>query len=301
MGLDAEEDEKTLDATEHKGSQECTNERNSAPRQLASAENCGGYRRKLHRCAETAVGIANESGIQHTGKRCQHAADNKNSKFYFADLYSPGKARDGIATDGKDAISYRGFEDHQLKHHEDDEYPNYAGIDPGETAATDSVIDKLLPNCLGRGKRKTRGDGITNALKEKSVPRVTSRDGTPRNATKTPLNAPIRIPQARAARSARPLPTTGASPRNARAPIPETEPTDMSISPVAITIATPNAITANTAVICDNDCMLPTDSQLPWVMIAKAKEIRTTMLIVAASGCLRTICRRRCLMTLSVL
>ena len=68
-----------------------------------------------------------------------------------------------------------------------------------------------------------------------------------------------------------------------------------------MTIASPNAIIANTAVICDNDCMLPTDSQLPWVMIAKPKDIRTTMLTVAASGCLRTICRRRCLMTLSAL
>src|SRR4029077_12232807 len=134
---------------------------------MASAKNRGGDRRKLHRCAETAVGVADESGIQHTGKRCQQAADHKNSKFYFANLYSPGKARDGIAPDGKDAIPNRGFENHQLKHREDDEYPNYAGVDPGETAATDSVIDKLLPNCLRRGKRKTRGDGITNTLKEK--------------------------------------------------------------------------------------------------------------------------------------
>ena len=75
----------------------------------------------------------------------------------------------------------------------------------------------------------------------------------------------------------------------------------MSISPVAITIASPNAITANTAVICDNACMLPIDSQLPWVMIAKAKDIRTTMLTVTASGCLRRICRRRCLTMLSFL
>ena len=75
----------------------------------------------------------------------------------------------------------------------------------------------------------------------------------------------------------------------------------MSISPVAITIASPNAITANTAVSCDSDCILPIDSQLPWVMIAKLKDIRTTMLTVTASGCLRTICRRRCLMTLWVL
>ena len=134
---------------------------------MASAENCGGDRRKLHRCAKAAVRIANESSIQHTGKRCQQTADDKNSKFYFANLYSPGKARDGIATDGKDAISNPGFEDHQLKHHEDDECPKYAGVDPGETAATDSVIHKLLPNCLSRGKRKTRGDGITNTLKEK--------------------------------------------------------------------------------------------------------------------------------------
>ena len=132
MGLDAQEDQKTLDATEHKGSQERTDERNSAPRQMASAENCGGDRRKLHRCAEAAVRIANESGIQHTGKRCQQAADDKNSKFYFANLYSPGKARDGIATDGKDAISYRSFENHQLKHHEDDECPNYAALTPAK-------------------------------------------------------------------------------------------------------------------------------------------------------------------------
>ena len=103
---------------------------------MASAKNCGGDRRKLHRCAETAVGVADESGIQHTGKRCQQAADHKNSKSYFANLYSPGKARDGIATDGKDAISYRGFENHQLKHHEDDECPKYTGVDPGETART---------------------------------------------------------------------------------------------------------------------------------------------------------------------
>ena len=65
----------------------------------------------------------------------------------------------------------------------------------------------------------------------------------------------------------------------------------MSISPVAMTIACPNAMIANTAVICDNACMLPTDSQLPCVMIAKAKDIRTTMLTVADSGCLRTIRR----------
>ena len=45
--------------------------------------------------------------------------------------------------------------------------PKLRGVDAGETAATDSVIDKLLPNCLSRDKRKTRGDGISNALKEK--------------------------------------------------------------------------------------------------------------------------------------
>ncbi len=54
----------------------------------------------------------------------------------------------------------------------------------------------------------------------------------------------------------------------------------MSISPVAITIASPNAIIANTAVTCDNDCKLPTESQLPWVIIANPKEIRTTKLMV---------------------
>jgi len=47
--------------------------------------------------------------------------------------------------------------------------------------------------------------------------------------------------------------------------------------------------------------MLPTDSQLPWVMTAKAKEIRTTMLIVTPSGCLRTILPMNCLMKVSVL
>ena len=48
---------------------------------MASAENCGGDRRKLHRCAEAAVRIADESGVQDPGKRCQQAADDKNSNF----------------------------------------------------------------------------------------------------------------------------------------------------------------------------------------------------------------------------
>ena len=167
MRLDAQEDEKTLDAAEHKGSQKRANERNSASRQMASTQNCGGDRRKLHRCAEAAVRVADKSSVQDTGKRCQQAADDKNSTFYSANLYSPGKARDGIATDGKDAISDWSFENHQLKHDEHDERPNYRGVEAGEFAATDNVIDKLPPDRLSRDKRKTSRDGISKTLKEK--------------------------------------------------------------------------------------------------------------------------------------
>ena len=78
-------------------------------RQRAPAENCGGDRSKLYRCTKAAVRIANESDIQHSGKRCQQAACPKNSKFNFCEPYFSGKARDGIATDGQDAISYRGL------------------------------------------------------------------------------------------------------------------------------------------------------------------------------------------------
>jgi hypothetical protein len=79
------------------------------PRQRAPAENGGGDRSKLYRCTKAAVRIANESDIQHSGKRCQQAACPKNSKFNFCEPYFSGKARDGIATDGQDAISYRGL------------------------------------------------------------------------------------------------------------------------------------------------------------------------------------------------
>src|ERR1700739_2261741 len=63
LGFDGEEDEKTLDATEHKGSKQCSKERYPAASQMASSENGSGNCRKLHGCAETAVGIADESGI----------------------------------------------------------------------------------------------------------------------------------------------------------------------------------------------------------------------------------------------
>jgi len=86
---------------------------------MASAENRGGNRRKFHRYAETAVGVTNESGIQHTGECREHSADDKNPKLYSANVYTSGKAGAGIATHGKDAISDRCFEDHQLKHDED--------------------------------------------------------------------------------------------------------------------------------------------------------------------------------------
>jgi hypothetical protein len=167
LRLDAQKDEKTLDATEHKGSQKRADERNSASHQVTSAEDCGGDRGKLHRCAEAAVRVANESGVQDTRKRGQQAADDENPAFYFTHFYSPGKARDGIATDRENAISYRSFENHQLKQDEHDERPNYRGVDTGEIAATGNVVDKLPPDCLGRDKRKASRDGISNSLKEK--------------------------------------------------------------------------------------------------------------------------------------
>ena len=79
-------------------------------------KNCGGDRRKLHRCAETAVRVADESGVQDTGKRCQQAADDKNSKFYSANLLPPEKLETASPPTAKDAISDRSFENHQLKH-----------------------------------------------------------------------------------------------------------------------------------------------------------------------------------------
>ena len=54
-----------------------------------------------------------------------------------------------------------------------------------------------------------------------------------------------------------------------------------------MTTACPSAIIASTAVICDNACKLPIDTQLPWVMIANMQDIRTTMLTVTVSGGLR--------------
>src|SRR5260370_31653005 len=127
---------------------------------MASAENRGGDRGKLHRCAETAVGVTNESGIQHASECGQHSADDKNSKLYSANVYASGKAGAGIATHGKDAISDRCFENHQLKHDDDNQCPNYSGVNFGETTATDSVIDKLLPNGISRAKKKPKEHDI---------------------------------------------------------------------------------------------------------------------------------------------
>ena len=41
-----------------------------------------------------------------------------------------------------------------MKHEENDECPNYRGVDVSETAATDSVIDELLLDGLSRDQRK---------------------------------------------------------------------------------------------------------------------------------------------------
>ena len=121
---------------------------------------------KAHRCAEAAVRIADEGGIQYPSKRREQAADDENSKFDFANLHPPRKARRGVAPDSKDAISDRSFEDQQLQDDKDDKCPNYRGIDACKAATTDRAIDKLLPDGLGRSKRETSGESISSTLKE---------------------------------------------------------------------------------------------------------------------------------------
>ncbi len=59
-------------------------------------------------------------------------------------------------------------------------------------------------------------------------------------------------------------PICGASPRYVSPTMPNTEPTEMSISATVMTSASPKAITPRTAVTRRTSCMLANDSQMPF-------------------------------------
>ena len=110
----------------------------------------------------------------------------KTPSLIFPTFTPARKARRGVAPDGKNAISDRSFENHHVKHEEDDKRPKDRGVDACKIAATNSAIDKLLPDGLSRDKRKASRYSIGDTLKKEERPQ-SHEEG--RNADQCDKNA----------------------------------------------------------------------------------------------------------------
>lgn len=87
---------------------------------------------------------------------------------------------------------------------------------------------------------------------------------------KTPFKAPISIPHSSAATKRKTTAYDSSESQKNQRP----DSTDRTNRYVDL----PRRYNCSTAVICDSACMLPTESHLPSVIMAKTKDIKTTML-----------------------